>query len=285
MLQTGLLALAGLGLLLVVLWWLFIKTEGVYLGRGVVIWLYDLYAPRYERIKGYEAATESYYLARPLLAALAPLTDPLVLDVATGTGRLGRALWRQKDFKGRVIGLDLSRRMLHYAAGRLAQGMEEGRLYLLHAPAEKLPFPDGSFDLVTCLEALEFMTRPHAVIAELTRVARAGGLLVVTNRRGTDAKLMPFKTQSREAAARLYSEKFGWQAVKVTPWQADYDLVWGVKAGASSAIHARPLEAVWLCAACGQAAFRAEGRRAYLCTQCGARVKVGADGVIEKQRG
>ena len=42
----------GFSLILgVLVWWLFIETEGVYLGRGVVIWLYDVYASRYDGIK------------------------------------------------------------------------------------------------------------------------------------------------------------------------------------------------------------------------------------------
>ncbi len=40
-------------------WWLLITTEGVYLGRRVVIWLYDVYARRYDRIKQYDAGWEA----------------------------------------------------------------------------------------------------------------------------------------------------------------------------------------------------------------------------------
>ncbi|NJL96142.1 MAG: class I SAM-dependent methyltransferase [Anaerolineae bacterium] len=94
------------------LWWLIVSTEGVYLGQRAVIWLYDLFALRYERIKGFDPVLERRFLARPILQRLAPLSNPLVLDVATGTCRLPRALLAYPGFEGRIIGLDLSRQML-----------------------------------------------------------------------------------------------------------------------------------------------------------------------------
>jgi ubiquinone/menaquinone biosynthesis C-methylase UbiE len=275
-----LLILLGLALLALLLWWLLIKTEGVYLGRGVVIWLYDLYASRYESIKGYEDSTEAYYLARPILQRLAPNSAPMVLDVATGTARLPRALTRQSEFQGRVVALDLSRDMLHYGAGRVAEVMHDERVYLLHAPAEQLPFPDASFDLVTCLEALEFMRQPKAVLAELIRVTRPGGLLVLTNRRGMDAKLMPFKTWDDESAYALYQKELGLEKVEIAAWQFDYDLVWAYKPGDSLPVRARALEEVWCCPRCAQVAMqRNEG--GYHCGECGQAVPIAADGVIE----
>ncbi|MBZ0308871.1 MAG: hypothetical protein K8I82_22580, partial [Anaerolineae bacterium] len=62
------LILAAVGLLLggVLLWWLLITTEGVYLGRRVVILLYDLYASRYEHTKGYDPLYEARFLAWPI---------------------------------------------------------------------------------------------------------------------------------------------------------------------------------------------------------------------------
>src|SRR5258707_13553606 len=102
------------------LWWLLITTEGVYLGRGVVVWLYDVYARRYDRIKQYNPAWESATLGRPLLRALLDIPAPLVLDVATGTARLPLAIFGQPAFNGYVIGLDYSRRMLHVAAEKVA---------------------------------------------------------------------------------------------------------------------------------------------------------------------
>lgn len=254
----------------------------MYLGRRVVILLYDRYARRYERIKGYDPALEAYFLGRPLMIALAPHSAPLVLDVATGTARLPRALIQQAQFEGCIIGLDLSRRMLHYGAGRVAQALHEERVHLMHSPAEKLPFEDASFDLVTCLEALEFMSAPKGVIAELIRVTRPGGLLLLTNRRGRDAKLMPGKAWSREQAEAIYRDEFGLETVMIATWQYDYDLVWARKSGHNPPHPLPNLTEVWRCPKCNQTQMQHKPDESrYHCGACGTGVKIGRDGVIE----
>ena len=224
-----------------VLWWLLVTTEGVYLGRRVVIWLYDLYADRYDNIKDNKPEYERLLLADPIMGMIAPHRSPLVLDVATGTGRLPLALIDHPVFQGRIIAVDLSYKMLKKAAQKIAH---DGRVSLLHCPAETLPFPDNAFDVVSCLEALEFMSNPGAVIAEIVRVLRPGGLLLTTNRIAT--RLMPGKTFSNEDLAAMLAEH-GIEDVIMEAWQVDYHRVWGMKAGDSPATGARPLAEVLHC--------------------------------------
>jgi hypothetical protein len=100
----GLLGLVLVGLLL---YWQLIIAEGAYLGSRVVTLMYDWSARIYERIKQYDAGDEQWFLGLPLARALALIPAPLVLDVATGTGRLPRAVLRQPAFDGRIIGLHL----------------------------------------------------------------------------------------------------------------------------------------------------------------------------------
>lgn len=264
----------------ILLWWLLITTEGVYLGRRVVILLYDLYASRYERTKGFEPLYENRFLAWPIQQRLRPNRAPMVLDVATGTARLPRALMTSPGFMGNVIGIDLSRKMLHQGVRRVAEWMDCNRVYLMHLPAEKLPFPDNTFDFVTSLEALEFMSRPYAVIEEMIRVTRPGGWLLITNRRGTDAKLMPGKTWSRERAKEIYEQKFGLLDVEIESWQTLYDLVWMRKPGESLPARARPLGEIWQCPKCRELKMVAT-EQAWKCENCGKRVSVAKDGVLE----
>ena len=121
MTTTGTLALiAGALAVGAVLWYLLVTTEGVYLGRRVVIWLYDVYARRYDRIKNFDAEWETIMLARPILNALRTVERPLLLDVATGTARLPLTLVGEDDFRGHVVGLDYSRQMLRVAAEKLS---------------------------------------------------------------------------------------------------------------------------------------------------------------------
>ncbi len=59
--------LLGVALLVFLIWWLIIETEGVYLGRRVVVALYDLYAERYDRIKQFDQRADLLLLSEPLL--------------------------------------------------------------------------------------------------------------------------------------------------------------------------------------------------------------------------
>jgi ubiquinone/menaquinone biosynthesis C-methylase UbiE len=211
------------------LWWLLVATEGVYLGRRVVIWLYDLYAARYDRIKEYQPEYEYYFLARPILGEIYPQFNPLVLDVATGTGRLPIALCDHEDFAGRVIATDLSRNMLLQAAKKL-EG--ESRVVFLRCAGEHLPFAANSFDVVTCLEALEFTESPAATLRECVRVLRPGGVLLITNRRNTR---MPGRLWTEEQIHALLAD-YGVGISQTEPWQTDYQKVWGLKDGDSDPI-------------------------------------------------
>ncbi len=273
--MVGLVALGVIALAIVLVgWWLLIASEGVYLGRRVVIWLYDLYAGRYDDIKNFSKEYDHMLLTQPIMAAIAPVTNPLMLDVATGTARMPLAMLRHRQFQGQMVGVDLSRRMLANAAEKLKR---DRRVTLIHAPAEALPFPDGSFDVVTCLEALEFMRDPSAVLREAVRVLRPGGLLLTTNRIHT--RMMPGKTQPDEQMKTLL-ERLGMERVLIEYWQVDYNRVWAYKAGNSAPALTRPVAEVLRCPRCKQALL-VEGSEGWTCPNCRYYTPTSRDGVIE----
>jgi ubiquinone/menaquinone biosynthesis C-methylase UbiE len=72
------------------------------------------------------------------------------------------------------------------------------------------------------------LPNPRAALAECVRVLRPGGVLLVTNRIGRDARLMPGKTFSRPAFQQLL-EALPLTEVEVHPWQVEYDLAWARK--------------------------------------------------------
>jgi len=231
-----LIALFGLGFLA---WWLIIETEGVYLGKRAVIALYDLYAARYDRIKQFDEEADLTLISQPIMARIHPLTDPLILDVATGTGRLPLIMARNGGFDGHVIGLDASRRMLNVARQKIAADHFASYISLIHRDARELPFNDDSFDVVTCLEALEFLPDPRIALQEMIRVLRPGGLLLTTIR--IDTRWMPNRTWS-EAKMRLELESLDMRDIHIAIWQEDYSQVWACKAGESEPIGAGRLE-------------------------------------------
>lgn len=267
-------------LLALLLYWQLIIGEGTYLGPRVVALLYDWSARCYDRIKQFDPGYEQWFLSLPLIRALELVPHPLVLDAATGTARLPRTLLRQPAFAGRVIGLDLSRGMLGEAVRKTRPFSD--RLTYIWQDVRWLPFEDDTFDAVTCLEALEFTPDPHRTLAELVRVLRPGGALVVTNRVGRDAKLLPGRAFPRQRFARVL-EEFPLEDVHVDRWQLDYDLAWAVKSGRPKGGGIRPLTEILRCPYCRARLERMAG--AFRCSTCGRVYPIADDGVIEMAGG
>lgn len=236
-----LLAIVLLSIVCFLIWWLVFETEGVYLGKRAVIALYDIYACRYDRIKQFDEAADLILIAQPLLDRIAPQQDLLILDVATGTGRLPLIMARNARFEGHVIGVDASRRMLAKAREKIQSERFESFITLLRLDAGELPFPDGSFDVVTCIEALEFMPSPKRALAEMIRVLRPGGLLLTTIR--IDTRWMPNRTWSEN---RMRSElaALDMRDIDVMIWQEDYSQIWAWKSGDSPPVGCGKLEAI-----------------------------------------
>ncbi len=218
--------LLGLILLGAALYWLLIVTEGVFLGRRMVVWLYDITAHKYDGIKAFDDEAERFFVVRPLRHHLRHIPTPLILDVAAGTGRLSSYMLDEATFNGRIIGLDPARKMLNLAALKLAPYRH--RAMLVQGTAVPLPFPDNSFHAVTCLESLEFFPSDQAALAEMTRVLKPGGVLMVTRRRGKDAKFFLNRSRSREQFESMLTD-LGLVGVNTQPWQLDYDQVFGKK--------------------------------------------------------
>jgi len=100
-----------------------------------------------------------------------------VLDIAGGTGDLARAFAKQVGTSGRVVLSDINEAMLRVGRDRL---LDEGVVMPTAAcDAEHLPFADGSFDLLSVAFGLRNMTHKDAALAEMARVLRPGGRLLV----------------------------------------------------------------------------------------------------------
>src|SRR5712664_2736926 len=100
-----------------------------------------------------------------------------VLDVAAGSGDLAEALARRVSPGGEVWLTDLNRRMLERGRDRM---LYAGLLApAVQCDAERLPFPPAYFDCVTVGFGLRNMTRKDAALAEMARVLKPGGRLVV----------------------------------------------------------------------------------------------------------
>lgn len=110
--------------------------------------------------------------------AVANLRDgDRVLDIAGGTGDLARAFAKKVGARGTVLHTDINEAMLRQGRDRL---LDEGLvLPTTICDAEALPFPTGRFDLVSVAFGLRNMTHKERALAEMNRVLRPGGKLLV----------------------------------------------------------------------------------------------------------
>ena len=100
-----------------------------------------------------------------------------VLDIAGGTGDLALAFAKKVGPMGQVVHTDVNEAMLRTGRDRL---LDAGVILpTAVCDAEKLPFPDGHFDLVSVAFGLRNMTHKDAALREMARVLKPGGKLLV----------------------------------------------------------------------------------------------------------
>jgi demethylmenaquinone methyltransferase/2-methoxy-6-polyprenyl-1,4-benzoquinol methylase len=141
--------------------------------RGV----FDSVAPKYDVMNdlmsgGLHRAWKAY-----TVMVANPREGAHVLDIAGGTGDLALAFSKKVGSTGRVVHTDINEAMLRTGRDRL---LDKGTaLPTLVCDAEKLPFPTNSFDLVSVAFGLRNMTHKEAALAEMNRVLKPGGKLLV----------------------------------------------------------------------------------------------------------
>ncbi len=141
--------------------------------RGV----FDSVAPRYDLMNdlmsmGLHRAWKAYTV---MVANLRE--GARVLDIAGGTGDLALAFAKKVGATGQVVHTDINEAMLRTGRDRL---LDAGvAVPTLVCDAEKLPFADGHFDAVSVAFGLRNMTHKDAALAEMNRVLKPGGKLLV----------------------------------------------------------------------------------------------------------
>jgi demethylmenaquinone methyltransferase / 2-methoxy-6-polyprenyl-1,4-benzoquinol methylase len=141
--------------------------------RGV----FDSVAPRYDLMNdlmsmGLHRAWKAYTV---MVADVGP--GARVLDIAGGTGDLAMAFAKRVGSTGCVVHTDINEVMLRTGRDRL---LDAGlALPTVVCDAEKLPFADQSFDVVSVAFGLRNMTHKEAALAEMNRVLKPRGRLLV----------------------------------------------------------------------------------------------------------
>lgn len=239
--------LAACAVVAAFLYWSLVITEGAVFGPRVVSYLYDRSAGGYDALKDVPRGWDEERILRPMSAEIDGRLPTRLLDLATGSGRVLQLFLSDPDFDGEAVGLDSSAGMLEVAWRKVGGWTPRAQLVL--ASAAQAPFQDESFDAVIMLEALEFMPDPRAEVREIARLVRPGGVVLLTNRIGWEARLMPGRAFSRvDLAGQL--ERAGLAGVRFEAWQTYYELVWARRPGSSD------VTGTWLerarCPDCGQ---------------------------------
>jgi demethylmenaquinone methyltransferase / 2-methoxy-6-polyprenyl-1,4-benzoquinol methylase len=139
--------------------------------------VFDSVAPKYDVMNDLMSAGLHRVWKRYTITVANPQPGQQVLDIAGGTGDLARAFAQRVGPTGRVVHTDINEAMLREGRNRL---LDEGLvLPTMVCDAEKLPFADNSFDYVSVAFGLRNMTHKDQALAEMRRVLKPGGKLLV----------------------------------------------------------------------------------------------------------
>jgi len=134
-------------------------------------------ARRYDLLNDLQSFGLHRLWKRRVVALAAVRPGDHALDLCCGTGYIALALARHG---AEVTGLDFSDKMLEVAQSRLLRSkLSTQNLRFLQGDAEKLSFPDNSFDVVTMGYGLRNLSSWEAGLREMVRVAKPGGRIVV----------------------------------------------------------------------------------------------------------
>jgi SAM-dependent methyltransferase len=160
-----LIGLAGAGLIAVAF---VLLTDGRYFGKRLMYRVYGRVGPAVFSLRG--EAKQWHSLAE----CIGLHGRERVLDVGTAAGDLPLSIASMPDFRGQVVGLDWSPRMIRLAreeAGR--RGLEDRARFEVVDIREGLPFTAGEFDVLICLVLLETLPEPDDVLEDFRRGWRA----------------------------------------------------------------------------------------------------------------
>src|SRR3954464_1814061 len=208
-------------------------TQQLDLTRGTVEQAYDRWAPVYDLVfggvfaKGRQAAIAATNKiggrgpegGRAAIAATNKIGGR-VLEVGVGTG-ISLPLYAPHL---RIFGTDISEAMLDKARQRVAEGRLKNVEGLAVMDAEKLEFPDNSFDVVMAQYVVTAVPNPEVALDEFARVLRPGGELIILTRVSADAGVRRFIEQKLQPVVRplgFRTAEFAWS--RYAKWLAGAD--------------------------------------------------------------
>ena len=168
------------------------------LDRHMIEQAYALWAPFYDVVFG-----AVFERARHAAVVAAERVGGRILEVGVGTGISLPAY----SPASRIVGIDLSEPMLRKAQRRVAELPLPNVEGLALMDAERLAFPDASFDVIVAQYVITTVPNPEAVLDEFARILKPGGEIVLVSRVGAETGL-------RGAVEQLFTPfacRLGWR--------------------------------------------------------------------------
>jgi phosphatidylethanolamine/phosphatidyl-N-methylethanolamine N-methyltransferase len=176
-----------------------------------VVSSYQRYAPWYDRLFGRVLEPGRQALCHTV-AKVQPQT---LLEIGVGTGL---TLFNYpQDIN--IVGIDISEEMLKFAREKTA-ALNNPRIQLAAMDAENLNFADHSFDCVTLPYVLSVTPNPARLVAEMRRVCRVGGDIIIVNHFSGNGVWLTLEKLAKPFAAKIgFNSEFSYeQHIKAHDW-------------------------------------------------------------------
>ena len=135
---------------------------------------FDGQAADYDRRDTYYYSRNGKISCHDIAGQIKELPYESLLDVGCGTGFLMELLIKQRP--AHYCGADLSDEMIRVAREKRINGAE-----FVVSSADKLPYPDETFDIVTCSQSFHHYPYPEKAMLEAKRVLKPGGLYILSD--------------------------------------------------------------------------------------------------------
>lgn len=146
--------------------------------KSQVATMFDSIAVKYDFLNHFLSAGTDIYWRRKAVDELKAMRPARILDIATGTADFAIETLRAAP-DAQITGVDISEGMLDVGRRKLAEKHLGHRIQLELGDSENLPFADGAFDAVTASFGVRNFAHLEVGLAEMRRVLRPGGKLVI----------------------------------------------------------------------------------------------------------
>jgi demethylmenaquinone methyltransferase/2-methoxy-6-polyprenyl-1,4-benzoquinol methylase len=141
--------------------------------------MFGAIAPRYDLLNHLLSLNIDRRWRRRTTRLVLPAGDGPILDVCSGTGDLALAYDQAAGGQVPVVGADFCHEMLVLAGTKARQRGADGRVRYVEADTQRLPFPDGHFQITAVAFGLRNVTDTDRGLAEMVRVTRPGGRVAI----------------------------------------------------------------------------------------------------------